>query len=178
MSGDSFPRVYWDACVFITHLAGHSVDTVSASGIIEWAQRVDLGTGIIMTSSISLIEVLEAKMSAQAKEDFRHLFASPYLHQIACGKKVIDLAAELRNHYAALGVGKKTKQKNLSTPDAIQLASAILNDAAEFHTFDGCGDPKHHKKKPTLPLIPLSGNLASYKLKICTPNAKQLHLGV
>jgi predicted nucleic acid-binding protein len=177
MSGSTkLPCVYWDACVFISHLAGQATDSLSLSGMIEWAQRVDLGTGLIITSSITVIEVLEAKLSETAKTDFKSLFSSPYIHQIACGEKVIGVATELRNYYASRVAVGKNKVKTISTPDAIQLASAILYEASEFHTFDGCGDPKNHKKKTTLPLIPLSGKVGRYPLKVCTPNAEQLHI--
>ena len=61
MSGN-LPRVYWDACVFLAHLTGEECDAASKSGMIEWAQKVDTGAGIIMTSSICIVEVLEAHL--------------------------------------------------------------------------------------------------------------------
>ena len=54
---------------------------------------------------------------------------------------------------------------NLKPPDAIHLASAVLGNVAEFHTFDGDG------RRPGL--LQLDGEidrLDGGKLRICTPD--------
>lgn len=54
-------------------------------------------------------------------------------------------------------------------PDAIHLASAILYDATEFHTFDGARAGANKAG-----LLTLDGNVAGHRLKICAPKAEQL----
>jgi hypothetical protein len=71
---------------------------------------------------------------------------------------------DLRNYYSSRP--DEFDKKTLSTPDAIHLASAILNRATEFHTFDDGGVGK------SLGLLSLSGNVGGYGLTICKPQAK------
>jgi hypothetical protein len=56
----------------------------------------------------------------------------------------------------------------LSSPDSIRLATAIIFNAEEFHTFDGSGGKKRNGD-----LLPLSGNVAGHRLKICVPYADE-----
>lgn len=60
----------------------------------------------------------------------------------------------------------------LTVPDSLHLATAILYRATEFHTFDENDKPKQN----ALGLLPLSGDVAGHKLKICKPEAKQFGL--
>jgi len=69
----------------------------------------------------------------------------------------------VRNYYS---MRPEFENRTLATPDAIHLASAIMNRATEFHTFDGGGVGK------SLGLLPLTGNVAGHKLTICKPQAK------
>lgn len=173
MSGSRPPIVYWDSCVFLAHLARESVDNLSLSGMADWAERADAGRAIIVTSSISIVEVIPANISDDLRGDFQRLFDGPHYHRVACGNRVSELASRLRRHY---DTNKAVNGKRLSTPDSIHIATAILYEATEFHTFDGAGDPKSFSKKASLPLIPLSGNVAGHNLTICTPRTEQLRI--
>lgn len=74
--------------------------------------------------------------------------------------RVSEKSHFIRDYYDQKGI-------KLSSPDTIQLATAIIFNAEEFHTFDGSG------KKRNGDLLPLSGNVAGHKLKICVPYAQQ-----
>jgi hypothetical protein len=74
--------------------------------------------------------------------------------------KVLTLSKEIREW-----------NSKISTPDAIHLATAILYEAEEFHTTDGGG-----KRKRAGDLIPLNGNVAGHRLRICIPRADQYGL--
>lgn len=77
---------------------------------------------------------------------------------------VMRKAKELREHFQAKRSSPE-QQHGLCTPDAIHLATAVIFDCVEFHTFD-----KNHKRgcSGLLKLGPLP---AGVKLKICTPKA-------
>ena len=59
--------------------------------------------------------------------------------------------------------------KSIRVPDAIHLASAILYEATEFHTFDGVRSGVNKGG-----LLTLDGNVAGHRLRICAPKAEQL----
>jgi predicted nucleic acid-binding protein len=173
MSGSQIPKIYWDSCVFLSFLSGEKVDPAAMGAMTEWAERADSGKAVILTSAVALIEVSYAKLPARVAKSFHQLFSGPYYYRIACGHRVSELAAKLRVHYRD---NRAVNGKMLSTPDAIHLASAITYEASEFHTFDGSGDPSAFKKKASLPLVPLSGDVAGHGLIVCPPRVDQLRI--
>lgn len=117
--------------------------------IIERSKRRDCR---IMTSVITTVEVLQSKIPAGVDTMFIGLMKR--VSRISVDAKVAQLAHDIRDYYAKAG-GKK-----LRAPDALHLATAILNRADEFHTFDGDD------------LIPLSGSVAGHRMVICRPEAR------
>jgi hypothetical protein len=81
----------------------------------------------------------------------------------------MDAASEIRAYHKAST--KKNALKNIRTPDAIHLASAIHYDATEFHTFDGARQGQNPGG-----LLSLDGNVGGHRLKISTPHAQQLRI--
>ncbi len=81
------------------------------------------------------------------------------------------MAGEIRDYY------QKRKELDdlptVTTPDAVHLATAILHDVDEMHTFDQNDKPNKRRA-----LIPLSGNVAGHKLIICKPELAQGNLGI
>lgn len=115
---------------------------------------------VILTSTITIIELLEGKIDRQKELLLQECFKRPNLIQIDVGIKVALESRRIRDHYYRKhGYSGRT----VGTPDAIHLATGIVFKVDEFHTLDG-KDKKNH-----LGLLPLSGNVAGKNLKICKP---------
>lgn len=145
------PLYYWDTCLFLAWLKDEQRKSGEMDGVREIIQRQTRRDCRIMTSVITTVEVLQAKIPAGVDTFFHGLMKR--VSRVGVDTKVAQLAHDIRDHYAKAG-------KNLKTPDALHLATAILHRADEFHTFDGDD------------LIPLSGNVAGHRLVICKPVAR------
>lgn len=153
---------YWDTCLFLAWLKDEERKTGEMDGVREIIGRAKRREVKLMTSVLTSVEVLSAKIPVGLDTLLKDMMRR--VNRVGMDNKIASLAHDLRNHYAASG------GKTLSTPDAIHLATAILYRADEFHTFDCEGSSK------SLGLIPLSGNVGGHKLIICKPEAKNLEL--
>lgn len=149
---------YWDTCLFLAWLKDEERPTGEMDGVREIIQRSKRRELKIMTSVLTLTEVLSAKIPSGVDTLFTDLLRR--VERTGVDLKVARLSHDIRNHYALAG------GKMLTTPDAIHLATAIMYRADEFHTFD---DGKNSK---ALGLLGLSGNVAGHKLTICKPEAR------
>ena len=146
------PLYYWDTCLFLSWLKDEQRKSGELDGVREIIERSKRRDCRIMTSTITTVEVLQSKIPVGVDTMFVSLMKR--VLRVSVDIKVAQLAHDIRDHYAKNG-GRKLK-----TPDALHLATAILNRADEFHTFDGDD------------LIPLSGNVAGHRLAICQPVAR------
>ena len=165
MPGDS-PLYYWDTCLFLAWLKDEERPTGEMDGVrelIELSRRREVR---LMTSALTLVEVLSSKIPIGFDNLFNNLLKR--INRVSVDIKVAGVANDIRNFYAARQA--EFGNKTLSTPDAIHLATAILYRADEFHTFDDKGSSKN------LGLIPLSGNVAGNRLTICKPVATRPQL--
>jgi predicted nucleic acid-binding protein len=148
------PLYYWDTCLFLAWLKDESRNSGDMDGVREVIERSRKRDCRIMTSVLTSIEVLQAKIPAGMDTMFNGLLRR--MARVGIDTKVAQMAHDIRNHYAK-------ESRNVKTPDAIHLATAILNRADEFHTFDE-------------QLIGLSGNVAGNRLVICKPVARSPQL--
>ena len=167
MVGNS-PRYYWDTCIFLAWLKNEKQRKPGEmDGVREYIQRLMKRQVSIMTSVLTITEISIAKIPAGTENLLDEVMQRPNFPRIAVDMKIARLARDLRNYYLTQnGIDGMT----LTVPDSLHLASAILNKATEFHTFDEHDKPKQH----ALGLLPLSGNVAGHDLIICKPSAKQL----
>jgi predicted nucleic acid-binding protein len=161
MPGSS-PVYYWDACLFLAWIKDEERPTGEMDGVREIIDLSKKRDAIIMTSVLTSVEVLSAKIPAGMDTLFQQLMRR--VNRVGIDIKIVTLAHDIRNHYTKLG------GKTVATPDAIHLSTAIIYRAAEFHTFDQEGSSR------SLGLIPLSGNVAGNRLTICKPQAKRPQL--
>ena len=163
-------RFYWDAAPLVAWITDERrSDPSEMSGLAEVVEMVERGQAILMTSVLWRAEVLDLGMTASQKRRLESAFDGQTVIELGIDGQVMDLAAYIRTHQRA--TKKKDTIKNVRTPDAIHLASAIHYGATEFHTFDGArqgGNPGG--------LLTLDGNVAGHRLKICTPRAIQLRI--
>ncbi len=147
-------KYYWDSCAFILWLNGKGNQLV-VDGLAQVVKEVESGQADLFTSALAKTEVLRGKMNADQRDKFNRLFQRRNVVAVDITGRVLALSEEIREW-----------QPKISVPDAIHLATAITYDAVELHTTDGGG-----KRKRGGDLLPLNGNVAGHKLKICAPAA-------
>lgn len=157
---------YWDTCLFLAWIKDEQRKSGEMAGVREVIERSKRREVKIITSVLTSVEVLQARLPVGMDTLFSDMMKR--VTRISMDSKCASLAHDLRNYYATRA--DEHAGKILSLPDAIHLATAILYRATEFHTFDHDGDKKH------LGLIPLSGNVGGHRLNICKPEAKNLEL--
>jgi predicted nucleic acid-binding protein len=153
-------KYYWDSCAFIAWLTNEKRAPGEIEGLEEIVKQIENRTADLFTSEMTKAEVLEGKMTPEERLRFTKLFQRRNVVAVDATGRVFTLAKEIREWNA-----------KISLPDAIHLATAILYDADEFHTTDGSG-----KRKRGGDLLPLDGNVAGHKLRICTPQGQQFTL--
>lgn len=150
MAGVSQPVYYWDTCIFLAWLKDEERRTGEMDGVRDIIQRMKRRDVKLMTSVLTIIEVLETKIPVGIDSAFKDLLKR--MSRQGVDIRVASLASDLRNHYAKNG-------RSLHVPDAVHLATAIHYRADEFHTFDE-------------QLIAFSGNVGDHRLIICKPETK------
>lgn len=154
--------IYWDSCVFLAWLKNEqSWGTEISSGIEEVIQGVEEGNIVLMTSTLTLTEVLKSFFTSAAKyNDFLAFLELPSVQVIAIDIRVAELAGEIRDFYEA-----QTPRVELFSPDCIHMATGILYNADEIQTLDGAG----RRRRPAH-MISLSKNVMAGKYTpIITP---------
>jgi len=96
----------------------------------EVMRLVDSGTVMGYSSVVTLTEVLTVPKRfgrTSLEQEYQELLTqSPFLHLVPIDIEVAELAADLRARY------------NLRTPDALQVAAAIVRRCEVFLTNDAC----------------------------------------
>jgi predicted nucleic acid-binding protein len=168
MSGNKLRRIiYWDACVYLAWLKGeesHGKDCLDA--IRFAAKESSEGLCVIVTSTITFIEVLSAQLTEDQERLFRRSFRSQHHTARDVDPPVAMKARDFRQKLLGNPSGK-----TLATPDAIHLATAQIYDA-EFWTFDNGGKGK------SIGLLELDGDARVDGLKICKPWAPKMEVSV
>jgi len=157
------PLIYWDTSVFLAWIKNEERPNNEMAGVNDVALKIHSDQIILITSTVTEMEILESTLDDLAKKRYSDLFKRKNCQPVILDPKITPLTHELRDYYQ--------KQKaidrlpTLTTPDAIHLATAIFHGATEFHTFDENNEPRKRRA-----LIPLSGNVAGcYPLVICKP---------
>ena len=118
-------RIGLDTNVFIYFLENHPRYGSWCASLFD---RIEGGHNAVVTSTITLLELLVQPYREQKEELAQKIFALtttyPNIEWVPVSLSVADRAAELRACY------------RLSTPDAIQLATAIIHKAVRFYGND------------------------------------------
>jgi predicted nucleic acid-binding protein len=118
-------RIALDTNLFIYFLEDHPRYGVWCASLFD---RIERGHNPAVTSTVTLLELLVQPYRDQKQELAQKIFALagtyPKLEWVPMSIDVADRAAELRARY------------RLSTPDAIQLATAIGSQAIRFYGND------------------------------------------
>ena len=165
MAGNS-PLYYWDTCLFLAWLKDEQRKTGEMDGVREVIERAKRREVRLMTAVLTLTEALSSTIPVGMDTLFANLLKRIYKQGI--DTKISTIAHDLRDYYVHNAV--EHEGKTLSTPDALHLATAIINRADEFHTFD------ERNGRNSLGLLPLTGNVAGHNLTICKPIARNAEL--
>lgn len=168
MSGKKARKFYWDACIFLAWIkqeTGWPDDVTKAiQQMIDWAKAKQI---VIVTSALTKIEVLAAKLTVEQKARFRSIFAAPYFQLVDLDRRVSDKASVIREHYDSREVdkdGNVIAGSIMAMGDSIHLATAIHFNIDEFITLDGAG-----KRQRRLDILSLDGDVAGARLSIHIP---------
>jgi predicted nucleic acid-binding protein len=157
----SIRRVYWDACTFlglINSEAGKHADCKAVWG------EAEKGETQIVTSFFTFAEVFKAKVEGKAKpldeaseDNVAAFLASEHILPVPVDRRTAELARRLMRRH--------TECKKPS--DGVHLATAILLNVEEMHTYDGSD------------LLGLNEKVArshGEMLKVCAPYVKEPEL--
>jgi predicted nucleic acid-binding protein len=150
MPGNKPPLYYWDACLFLAWLKDEERNIGEMDGVRDIIQRMKRRDAKVITSVLTTVEVLEARLPAGIESAFKELLKR--INRQSMDIRVASLAHDLRNYYVKSG-------RSLKTPDAIHLATAIHYRVDEFHTFDD-------------QLLSMSGDVGGHRLTVCKPDTK------
>ena len=118
-------RIGLDTNVFIYFLEDHPRYGSWCASLFD---RIERGHNPAVTSTVTLLELLVQPYREQKEELAQKIFALtstyPKIEWVPVSMNLADRAAELRARY------------RLSTPDAIQLATAIGHKATRFYGND------------------------------------------
>ena len=132
------------------------------AGVEEYVRKFESGKIKLMTSAITYAEVTSISLSDEVDNRFLKLMQRPNLLVIGADIEVSCKARKLRGYYSSQK--EHHNNKTLSTPDALHLATAILYQVAEFHTFDA-------SNQRSLGLLGLNDDVGVDRLRICKPGA-------
>jgi len=152
--------ICWDSCVFLAWLQDEKTEIGVMEGIEEVVRGINAGEVILLASQMTNIEVLQTRLTPKAQKKWKEIFNRKNCQIMDINPRVSEKAYFIRDYY-------DQKDFKISTPDSIQLATAVIYNAEEFHTLDGSGKKRNNE------LLSLSGNVAGHKLKICVPYAQQ-----
>ena len=164
----STPLIYWDTCIFFAWIKQESVWPESVTkGIEQTIERAYAQQLVILTSVVTLTEVLQSQLKPEDKERYRKIFGHPHLQLMDADRRVCSRAADIRQFYDTRvfdASGNRVSGSFMSLGDSLQLATAIQFRVDEFQTLDGSGKRQHR-----IDLLKLNGSVANIRLVIVQP---------
>jgi predicted nucleic acid-binding protein len=148
------PKYYWDACAWIALIQQEQGRFDSLKYLIDEAkgERVE-----IWTSNFTLAEVYKRHCGDEKKgllqqqdQEFEDYILQPFVQRVQVDFDVGVLARRLLREYPTIG----------KPQDGIHLATALLNNVDELHTFD---------REDLLGLTDKIDRMDRKKLRICNP---------
>lgn len=150
----SKPRYYWDACAWIALIKQEAGRFDACRHAVELAEE---GKVEIWTSAFTLAEVYKrridggsASLDADKDKDFEDYIEKDFVQIVQVDVDVGTAARRLLRAFPTIG----------KPQDAIHVATALLNDIDELHTFD---------REDLLRLSGVLDRSDGKKLAICSP---------
>lgn len=156
--------VYWDTCVFLAWLKNETRPNGEMAGLASVASEVTTGNLHLITSVTTMVEILDVRSGKGTASRFYDLFKRSNVDAINIDERIATKAGEIRQYY--ITQSSTDKKPALGFADVLHLATAIVQKATVFHTFDG-GNKKQRG------LLDLNGNVAGHPLPIEKPQTEQ-----
>jgi predicted nucleic acid-binding protein len=148
------PKYYWDACAWIALIQQEPGRFDDLSYVIDEAKN---GNVEIWTSNFTLAEVYKRPCGTQSSalaiaedSDFEDFILQDFVTRVQVDFNVGTVARRILRQYPTIA----------KPQDGIHLATALLNNLDELHTYD---------RENLLGLSGLIGRKDDEKLKICHP---------
>jgi len=155
--------IYWDSCVFYAFLKAEEHRKGELNSIKQAQREFDIGKIVLVTSTITLAEVLPSKLTDEQKQLFESISRRSNFSWVDVSLPVANLAVNLRSNYTE---SREDKEFRLSTPDAIHIASAIAHKSTRLVTFD----EKNKRKERELGILRIAKNIEEdYSLIVSRP---------
>jgi predicted nucleic acid-binding protein len=169
---DDLNLYHWDACLFYEYVKDEPAEPLQKQAVRELLSNNKQKRNRICTSAITHIEVLPKKLPADKESEYWSMFNSMHFFDIEVGRNILILAREIKNFYY-VDKDDKGQYRLMSTGDAVQLATAIIHNATEFHTRDK-NSKGGNVKLLGLPESSPGGKICGvYDLKVVNPTASQ-----
>lgn len=171
---------YWDSCIFLALLQEEEHRPGELDYLKVCAQKFDRGSFCILTSSITLVEVYEARLNQNQQNKFKSFYSRSNFVFIDASREICSLASEIRSFYRLHTINVNGVSLYPSTPDALHVASAIagqemLQKPIQLITLDSGNKAKSNE----LGLTNLSGKVADkYPCVICRPPTNNIQLSL
>lgn len=167
-------ETYWDSSIFFAWLKGEQHKVGELDEIQRQVRAFDGGNLDIYTSSITMIEICDAKLDPSQRASFDGMTRRSNFVWIEPTHQICALASQLRAEFAELKPDG-TFKKVWMVPDAIHLASAVSMGLKSLITLDSEGNKK------TLAMTAKSQDIKNrYQLEVSRPRspAGQTELGI
>ncbi|MEI9815174.1 MAG: hypothetical protein WDO18_22110 [Acidobacteriota bacterium] len=93
-------KLYWDTCIFLAWIKGETCWPEDVlKGIEQSVEEWNAGRLIVVTSTITMLEILSAELTADQKLRFTKAFAHPGLQPIDVDRRVSGRASVIRQFY-------------------------------------------------------------------------------
>ncbi len=170
---------YFDSCVYLAYLRNEETHYGKAriAAIQNAWDQSERGGAIVVTSAITMVEVLNHKLNAKTEKKFMQAIQSG-IHQCEDVTPTIAIRARQYRDFYKLHPVKfpngSDHRSDLTAADAIHLATAKMLDCDEFWTFDGSSKDI----KPTIGLLWLGNKVGEDNLIILQPEQAQSELPI
>jgi hypothetical protein len=168
MAGKSI--LYWDSCAFLALLKKeqqHGPDELPA--LEHMASDFDRGIIYLATSTISVLEVLSADIGEDKREKFDGVIQRSNFILMEASEQIMRNAAHIRRYYHGRIFDGDKKPLIVSSPDAIQVASAVAISAEELVTLD-CKNKPHKREMGLLQLGAAGKIMGTHPMTIRKPS--------
>ncbi|MGB6053645.1 MAG: PIN domain-containing protein [Burkholderiaceae bacterium] len=163
MSGTK-DTVYWDTCIFFALLKKEQHKQGEYESILKSSIAFDNGNLVIVTSAITITELMAGKIDQEQKVRFRKMMTRSNFLVVDANDTVCNLASEIREYF----YNNRVDELFPTTPDAIHVASAILTQVSTMVSFDQ--NNKRGQKELAMNKMLIDGKvMGKYPLNIRRP---------
>jgi predicted nucleic acid-binding protein len=153
--------VAWDTSIFLAWLNDEKRAAGEMEGVAQSLASIEAGEINLVAANLIRAEIRQARLTDDARQQLDGFLKRSNVEVASGSDPIMTLAGELCQFYDQQKLVDGLPP--LCMPNAIHLATGIIYQVKAFYTFDGKGNPRCRG------LIPLSGNVAGYKLTISRP---------